>query len=122
MPNSRQKPHWKSALVKGLKGRCPNCGETKLFRAFLKPVDRCASCGEAWSEVRADDGPAWATMLIVGHLLVPVFHILFFSSNLPSWASTLILVSAGVAFSLTLLPRIKGGFMGLIWATGAPTS
>ena len=45
-----------AAALKGLRGRCPNCGQGKLFRAYLKPVDCCDACGHNWSEVRADDG------------------------------------------------------------------
>ena len=75
-----------------------------------------------WVDVRADDGPAWATMLVVGHLLAPFFHFLIFKSNLPSWAPSLILGVLAVIMSLYLLPKMKGLFIGLIWITGAPTS
>jgi len=93
-----------------------------LFRAYLKPVDHCANCEEPWAEVRADDGPAWATMIVVLHFLAPLFHVIGFKSNLPGWASTLILISLGIGLCLAVLPRMKGLFIGLIWATGAPTS
>jgi len=112
----------KTAAIRGLKLSCPNCDQAALFRAYLKPVDQCASCGESWSKVRADDGPAWATMLVVLHILAPFFHFVGFKSDLPGWASTLILCALGLGLCLALLPRMKGLFIGLIWATGAPTS
>ncbi len=112
----------KTAILNGLKGKCPRCGSAPLFRSYLKPVDHCACCDANWINVRADDAPAWATMLIVGHLLAPLFHYLAFNKALPIWAPGLILVAAGVILSLIILPRAKGGFMGLIWAGQIPTS
>jgi len=114
--------HWKTAVFNGLRNKCPHCGGAPLFKAYLKQVDSCSSCGQTWSEVRADDGPAWATMLIVGHMMAPFFHFFIFNKTLPTWAATLILIGMGLVLSLILLPRVKGGFIGLIWATGAPTS
>jgi len=112
----------RTAMFRGFKGQCPKCNQAPLFRAYLKPVTHCSHCAMEWSEVRADDGPAWATMLVVGHLLAPFFHFLIFNKSLPSWAPSLILCSLAIIFSLYLLPKMKGLFIGLVWVTGAPTS
>lgn len=112
----------KQAMINGIKGVCPRCGKAPLFRAYLKPVSACAHCQKNWEDVRADDGPAWATIIITGHLLAPLFHFLAFKAALPGWAPGLILVSVGIALSLIILPRTKGAFMGLIWAGDMPTS
>lgn len=110
------------AMQRGLRMRCPKCGDAPLFHAYLKQVEHCGSCGENWGEVRADDGPAWATMLVVGHLLAPFFYYIIFKANLPSWAPALILCALAIVMSLWLLPRMKGLFIGLLWVTQAPTS
>src|SRR5690606_19830749 len=60
------------SLRRGFLQRCPSCGTGKLFGAYLKPVHDCPSCGEAMHHQRADDAPPYFTMLIVGHLVVPV--------------------------------------------------
>lgn len=112
----------RTAMLRGFKGQCPKCNQAALFRAYLKPVNHCCHCEMEWAEVRADDGPAWATMLVVGHLLAPFFHFLIFKADLPSWAPSLILCSLAVIMSLYLLPKMKGLFIGLVWVTGAPTS
>lgn len=69
--------------------------------------------------LRADDGPAWATILLVGHLVSPAFIIF----ARPDAADTLgpFLLIAGLVLVLTLLilPRMKGLFMGAIWASRA---
>ncbi len=53
--------------------RCPHCGKGKLFRGFLKGVDRCDRCGEEYSHHRADDLPPYLTVFIVGHIVVALF-------------------------------------------------
>ena len=62
----------KQAMIRGFLQRCPNCGKGHLFRAYLKQVDSCADCGEPFGHIRADDGPAWLTILITGHVVVGV--------------------------------------------------
>lgn len=121
MESEIQRPKW-PILKRGLRGKCPNCGQAKLFRAYLKQVEHCPSCHENWGAVRADDGPAWASMLVSGHLLAPFFYIIIFKTALPDWATTSLLVALGVGICLAILPAMKGLFIALIWATKAPTS
>ena len=58
------------AMRRGFAGRCPHCGEGRLFRAYLKVADSCPACGEVLHHQRADDAPPYLTMLIVGHFIV----------------------------------------------------
>jgi len=60
----------KTDLLRGLRGKCPNCGKGRLFRAFLKVADRCDRCGEELYHHRADDLPAYLVVVLVGHLVV----------------------------------------------------
>ena len=60
------------AMARCLRCRCPNCGEGKIFRAFLKVADNCSVCGENLSHHRADDLPAYLVIVIVGHIVVPI--------------------------------------------------
>ena len=62
------------AVWNGIKCRCPNCGKGKLFRKYLKVQQHCAACGHDNAQYPADDGPAYFTMLIVGHLGSPAVH------------------------------------------------
>ncbi len=61
-----------AAMRGGIRCRCPRCGEGPLFRKWLKPVDRCSACGQDWSLQRADDFPAYVSILVTGHLLAPL--------------------------------------------------
>ena len=60
-----------SAMKRGFRGRCPRCGQGKLFRAFLKVDDHCSACGQDFTAHRADDLPAYLVIVIVGHIVVP---------------------------------------------------
>ena len=58
-------------MKRGFRGRCPRCGEGKLFRAFLKVDNNCSVCGLDFTPHRADDLPAYLVIIIVGHIVVP---------------------------------------------------
>ena len=105
------------ALWRGWTRRCPACGERTLMDGYLTVRHACPACGTEFHHHRADDGPAWATILITGHLLAPLMLIVYTAFRPEP------LVMAGgfcvvfVALSLWLLPRLKGAFVGMQWAT-----
>lgn len=114
-------PFWTHAL-RGLAGRCPKCGQGRLFARYLKQVDRCAVCGEDWGHIRADDGPAWLTILVVGHLVVGTVLSVEPYVDWPQWFSTTLWVSLALGLTLLGLPRAKGLFIALIWRHRMPGS
>jgi len=109
----------RQAFVRGLLERCPHCGKGHLFRAYLKPVDACSDCGETFDGIRADDGPAWATVMVVGHVVVAALLIVESAITLPIWISISGFIALSVALVLALLQRAKGAFIGMIWSMGA---
>jgi uncharacterized protein (DUF983 family) len=104
------------AIRRGLLGRCPNCGKGRLFRAYLKPVEACSACGEDISHIQADDGPAWLTILVVGHVLVATILMVDGWAGWPMWLSMAFYPTLGLAMCLGGLPFAKGAFIGAIWA------
>lgn len=106
----------KPALLRGMRGRCPACGEGKLFSKYLKVNASCPSCGEELHHQRADDGPAYLTILLVSHLGTPLLMAIFMMYR-PSAMTLLVSFSLGaIIASLALLPVVKGGFVGVQWA------
>lgn len=106
----------KQAMLRGALGRCPACGKGKLFTGYLTVNDHCAHCGEELHHQRADDGPAYMTILLVSHLGAPLLLAIYMMYR-PSPMSMLISFGLGaVVLSLALLPRIKGAFIGFQWA------
>ena len=57
-------------IAAGLKGRCPRCGEGRLFSGFLTVAPRCSNCGLDYSFADAGDGPAVFVILIIGFVVV----------------------------------------------------
>lgn len=104
------------ALGRGFRRRCPRCGTGPMMRAYLKVRDECALCGEALHHHRADDGPAYLTILIVGHLMAPLI-LWAFTTFRPDPMLLATVFSIGcVTLSLWLLPRLKGMIVGFQWA------
>ena len=105
-----------TALKRGLRGRCPRCGEGKLFRAFLKVDDHCSVCGQDFTPHRADDLPAYLVIVIVGHIVVPT--ILWIETDYsPSVALQLaIYLPLTLILSLALLQPVKGAVVAIQWA------
>jgi len=106
-----------AAMRLGFRGRCPACGAGRLYRAYLKVVDKCEVCEEELHHQRADDAPAYMTIFVVGHFVVSgLLATEFVGPDLPFWVPALIWSALAVVASLWLLPRIKGGLIGLQWA------
>ena len=106
----------KPAMLRGWRRRCPNCGKGKLFQGYLTVRDGCSVCGQAFHHHRADDGPAYLTILIVGHLMAPALLFTFVKWR-PDPITMIIGLTVGtVGLSLFLLPRLKGALIGLQWA------
>jgi len=107
------------AMRHGAGWRCPRCGKGRLYRSYLKPVDRCGACREELGHIRADDGPAWLTVLVVGHLIVATVLATDGWAGWPLWASMTIYPLLAGGMALALLPTAKGIFIGAIWAGAA---
>lgn len=106
----------KQALLRGAVGRCPACGEGKLFNGYLKVRHDCPNCKEEFHHHRADDGPAYLTVLIVSHIVGPLILVIYMMYR-PSAMTMLLGFSAAVIVSsLALLPIMKGGFVAFQWA------
>jgi uncharacterized protein (DUF983 family) len=105
-----------TALKRGFRGRCPRCGEGKLFRAFLKVDDHCSVCGQDFTPHRADDLPAYLVIVIVGHIVVPLALMIETNYSPPVALQLAIYLPATVIASLLLLQPVKGAVVGVQWA------
>lgn len=104
------------AMLRGLALRCPACGEGHLFSSYLKVADTCPSCSEDLHHQRADDGPAYFTMFIVGHIVVAGVMYVEKAYAPELWVHALLWTPLILGLSLALLPRVKGAMIGLQWA------
>lgn len=109
------RPLW-PALVNGFRCHCPNCGEGKLFRSYLRSVDDCTVCGQEIHHHRADDLPPYLTIFIVGHIVVALFMSIEASYDLSMWTHLAMWVPVTLVLSLALLQPLKGATIGLQWS------
>ncbi len=117
-----ERPGLGTALRRALRGRCPNCGQGRLMRSYLKQVETCLSCQEAFGHIRSDDAAPWLTIMIVGHIVVPILLLVEQNTAWPTWVAMTLWPTIALALALLVLPRAKTLFLGLIWVTRAPGS
>ena len=105
-----------TAVKRGFRGRCPRCGQGKLFRAFLKVEDHCSVCQLDFTPHRADDLPAYLVIVIVGHIVVPTILWIEtdYSPSVPLQLS--IYLPLTLILSLALLQPVKGAVVAVQWA------
>jgi len=105
-----------AAMLNGARLRCPACGQGRLFTSYLKVADKCPACGEALHHHRADDAPAYFTIVIVGHIIIGGVLALERYMHPDTWLHLLIWLPLTAILSLALLPVVKGSLVGLQWA------
>ncbi|HHW34319.1 MAG TPA: DUF983 domain-containing protein [Paracoccus solventivorans] len=104
------------AMRRGASGRCPSCGDARMFSGYLRVKDHCSGCGEALHHHRADDGPAYLTILIVSHIATALLLAIYMIYRPSTELLVATFLGGALVASLILLPIIKGGFVGMQWA------
>lgn len=104
------------ALARGARGRCPACGEGRLFPRYLKVAPYCAHCGEELYHHRADDAPPYVVILAVGHIVVPLLVLVEEMFRPPVWTHLALWLPLTLVLSLVLLPLAKGMLVALQWS------
>lgn len=104
------------AVLRGVRCKCPACGEAPMMQRYLQVRDTCPACGEDLSHQRADDGPAYLTMLVTLKVVTPLMVVVMFKWD--PHPALLFAVFGGmlVALSLFLLPRFKGMIVAIQWS------
>lgn len=114
-PNQKDRPV-RDAIIKGVKCRCPNCGEGKMFNKWLKVTPNCSHCGEELYHERAQDFPPYITITIVGHIVVTLLLIVEANIELSMNTHLMIWIPLAFALSLLMMQPVKGGVVGMQWA------
>ena len=114
-PRTKERAPW-AAIKRGLKSTCPACGIGALYRKYLKVHDHCPTCNEALHHHRADDAPAYFTIVIVGHIVIAGLLLLEQTYAPSTFVHLAIWIPLLLALSLLLLPIVKGALISLQWA------
>ena len=113
--------HWPplSPLQTGLRGRCPRCGQGKMFQSFLKLKPKCEVCGLDYSFADSGDGPVVFVLLIVGFVVVGAALWLEVNYSPPLWLHFLLWIPAVIVFGLGLMRVLKGVLIALQYRNNA---
>jgi uncharacterized protein (DUF983 family) len=106
--NDAQSFHAPHPFVAGMTGRCPRCGEGKLFSGFLDLAPRCERCGLDYAFIDAGDGPAVFVILIAGFIVVAAALVVEVSYQPPFWLHALLWGPLILLVTLAPLRLIKG--------------
>jgi uncharacterized protein (DUF983 family) len=112
--NAWPMPTLANAVGRGLLGRCPACGKGRIFVGFLTVAAVCEACGAPLGLARADDAPPYFTILLVGHIVIPLLFIVDRVSQFPTWIMSAIFLPLTLILTIGLIRPIKGGTVGLM--------
>lgn len=114
--NENQPRNLLEAVIRGVKQKCPNCGVGHIFTSYLKVVPSCSQCNEELHHHRADDAPPYFTIMIVGHLVVPLVLMVETLYRPELWIHAALWLPLSVLLAVLALPAVKGALIGLQWA------
>ena len=92
----------------GLRGRCPRCGEGRLFSGFLTVGKSCGNCRLDYSFADAGDGPAVLVILLIGFIVVGLALWIETSYQPPLWLHFILWVPLAIVLCLAALRLMKG--------------
>jgi uncharacterized protein (DUF983 family) len=95
-------------IARGLRGRCPRCGEGRMFSGFLNLRPVCEKCGLDFSFADAGDGPAIFVILGAGFVVVFAALITEIVYKPPYWLHAVIWLPLVLIVTLLPLRMIKG--------------
>lgn len=100
-------------VANAIKGRCPRCGQGKLFNGFLELAPSCTECDLDYGFADSGDGPAVFIVLIVGFIVVALALFVEFTWGWPYWLHAVVWGPLIIGLSLGMLRPLKGWFIGI---------
>ena len=100
-------PIW-PAVMRGLRGRCPHCGEGRLFGGFLSLRPKCESCGLDYRFADSGDGPAVFVILGAGFVVVFAALVVEVLYRPPFWLHAALWLPFILLTTLAPLRAVKG--------------
>lgn len=97
-----------AVVSRGLLGRCPRCGQGKLFNGFLTLRPSCDKCGLDYDFADAGDGPAVFVIMIGGAIVVAAALATELIYQPPYWVHAVLWVPLVLIVTLLPLRMIKG--------------
>jgi uncharacterized protein (DUF983 family) len=105
-------------MARGFIGRCPCCGQGRLFAGWLRQTRVCPHCDAPLGAVRADDAPPYFVIFAVGHTVILSQLFLDDAMGLSLAAEAAIFLPLTLVASMALLRPVKGATIGLMLQLG----
>jgi uncharacterized protein (DUF983 family) len=100
-------------VVRAMKGRCPRCGDGRLFSGYLKIADSCDACGMSFKGHDTGDGPVVPILLIIGGIVVGLALAVEVVYEPPVWVHLALWIPIGTLLTLGIMMPLKGMAVGL---------
>ena len=117
-PTAWPQPPLPVAMARGAAGRCPACGESRLFAGFLRIVPACPDCHAPLGDVPADDAPPYFTIVIVAHVVIGLLVVVEQGWAPPLWLTAATFLPFTLGLTLALMRPVKGATVGLMLRLG----
>jgi uncharacterized protein (DUF983 family) len=98
-------------LGSALRGRCPRCGEGKLFRNLLEVQPACPVCGLDLSKVDVGDGAVVPVIMVLGAAIVGLAFWVEFSFNPPLWLHVVLWPVLTIPLAIVLMRTAKAALV-----------
>ena len=82
---------------------------------YLKIAPHCSSCQLDFDKFRSDDAPAYFTIMIVGHIVVPLVFTIGMYYDLTLWFQLIFWPLLTLFLTILLLPFMKGLIVAILW-------
>ena len=100
-------------IATGLAGRCPRCGQGKLFDGFISVAPSCRVCGQDFAFADSGDGPAIFVMLLAGFVMVGLALFVEVAYEPPYWLYLVVFLPLTLIVCLGMLRPLKGVLIAL---------
>jgi uncharacterized protein (DUF983 family) len=98
----------KGGFLAAALGKCPVCGQGRLFKSYLKIADACGACGMNFKAAETGDGPVVFVILIAGFAACVGLVVSLLGLGWPVWLLLSVWPAFAVVVSLILMPILKG--------------
>ncbi|HWM83145.1 MAG TPA: DUF983 domain-containing protein [Pseudolabrys sp.] len=112
-PPAAMTAHAGRPMIRGLRCRCPRCGEGRLLQGFLRLRPRCEHCGLDYAFADSGDGPAVFVILISGFVVVFAALAVEFAYQPPYWVHVVLWLPLILVATLAPLRLLKGVLIAL---------
>ena len=102
-------------LISGILKKCPKCSHGKIFSGYLKINNNCSKCNEDLSIYRTDDFGPWLSIVLAGHIVVPLVLSAEQAFAPDLWLQALIWIPFSLTIVLYLLPISKSICLAIMW-------